>query len=111
MKKITDHIKGSLITLGLSPLIFGGIVFTAIRYAASIAVNPRKALSIAYMVDQTANVDANGRIDETISARAARARNNKRPWGCVLCRLLDAVQSNHCANALKHDTHNPTKEP
>ena len=42
----------------------------------------------------------NGRV-ETISSRAGRARASGRVWGCVLCKILDDIQPNHCANAMK----------
>ena len=41
-----------------------------------------------------------GSYNETISERSARARNKGKVWGCVLCRILDAIQKNHCNNAL-----------
>lgn len=37
---------------------------------------------------------------ESLSKRAAKARNKGRRWGCVLCRLLDAVARDHCTKAL-----------
>lgn len=52
------------------------------------------------MIDETCNTDANGRVNETISKRAALAQQRGTRWGCVLCKLLDAVQTNHCENAL-----------
>jgi hypothetical protein len=45
-----------------------------------------------------------GSFDETISERAARARNGGKRWGCVLCRVLDRVLSpkkrDHCDTSL-----------
>ena len=42
-----------------------------------------------------------GSYNETVSRRAAYARDAGRPWGCVLCRLLDKVNPGHCDNAKK----------
>lgn len=109
MASIIDRLKKSGAMLALSPLIIVGSLFTIARYTVATITNPRKALNIAYMVDQTSNVDTNGLIDETISARAAKARNGGKRWGCILCKVLDFVQSNHCTNALKNDIHNPEK--
>lgn len=41
-----------------------------------------------------------GASNETISERAAKARNAGREWGCVLCRFLNRVNPGHCDNAL-----------
>jgi len=42
-----------------------------------------------------------GAYNETLSCRAAKARNNQRKWGCVLCKILDSINTNHCDTALK----------
>lgn len=86
--------------LAIFPLIFVGLFFTAFRYMACIITNTGKAWNIALMVDETCNVDANGKVNETISERAAKAKETGRHWGCILCRVLDAIQSDHCAHAL-----------
>lgn len=89
--------------IALFPLLFIGLVFVAFRYLYSIITNTDKALNIADMIDQAANVSANGRLDETISARAAKAQIAGRKWGCILCKILNAIQTDHCKNALAHD--------
>lgn len=83
------------------PIILLGLVFTALRYVTCIFTNPEKGWHVALMVDETCNVDANGRVNWTISARAAKAWYAGHWWGCVLCKLLDAMQSEHCAKALE----------
>jgi hypothetical protein len=50
--------------------------------------------------DEGGNIATGGAPNETISERAAKARNAGRKWGCVLCWLLDRVQKGHCDNAL-----------
>lgn len=87
----------------LYPLLVLALVYTALRYLTCIVGNPAKAWNIALMIDETANVDVNGRVDESISARAAKAMYARKPWGCVLCWVLDRVQTNHCQNALADD--------
>jgi hypothetical protein len=61
-----------------------------------VIVNPRRAWVIAVAHDQLANAAANGNPDETVSSRAHRARVEGRLWGCLLCRALDWVQTEHC---------------
>jgi hypothetical protein len=37
---------------------------------------------------------------ETLSKRAAKARDKGKRWGCIVCRWLDRVKANHCTDAL-----------
>lgn len=53
--------------------------------------------------DQLWNARLGGDEDETISGRAAKARNAGRRWGCVLCRLLDWIDPDHCNNSIEAD--------
>jgi hypothetical protein len=96
-------VKRRLGLLLLYPLLLIGLAWTSLRYLGCVARNPDKAFRIALMIDETCNVDANGRVNETISARAAKARNAGRRWGCVLCRVLGWVQPRHCDRALAND--------
>ena len=59
--------------------------------------------NIAIGIDQLGNAILRGDPDETISSRSAKARNNGKIWGCVLCRLLDWLDPNHCNNSLEVD--------
>ena len=70
-----------------------------VRYLWAIATNPRRATRIAIGYDQLVNVAANGSEDETISSRADRARAGGRRWGCVLCKLLDSLDPDHCSKS------------
>lgn len=58
-----------------------------------------RAWRVAISNDQTLNAALGGSEDETLSSHAARARSEGRLWGCVLCRLLDKFQPNHCTNS------------
>lgn len=78
-----------------------GCVFSILRFITCVFMNPSKAWNIAYEVDVMSNVGANGERNTTISARAARARDAGRKWGCVLCKILNRFQKNHCDIALK----------
>lgn len=89
-----------LVLIALAPLLALGLLLTGVRYALAIIGSPTKALRIAVMVDELSNVGLNGRRNETISARSAKARDAGRRWGCVLCRVLDFVQPGHCDRAL-----------
>lgn len=84
----------------LYPLLLLALAFTALRYAWAVATSPAKATAIAYMIDETANVGLNGKVDTTISGRVARARARGRRWGCVLCWMLDRLEPGHCARMI-----------
>jgi hypothetical protein len=58
-----------------------------------------RAWRIAIGYDRMGNAAAGGDPRETISARAYRAMQSGRRWGCVLCRLLELFQKDHCAKA------------
>jgi hypothetical protein len=66
---------------------------------AAIVAGSGRAWSIAIGYDQLANTATGGNVDETISSRANRARKEKRAWGCILCRLLDWIDKDHCTES------------
>lgn len=53
--------------------------------------------------DQFVNALTDGDLDETISARAARAAENGKQWGIELCKFLNAFQANHGPQAQAGD--------
>lgn len=52
--------------------------------------------NVLVALDETGNAMMGGDPEETISSRAAKARNAGRRWGCLLCRLLDKLDPGHC---------------
>jgi hypothetical protein len=83
----------------LALLLVPGLLFGLLRYPSAALVAPDRAWRIAIGIDQLVNVAANGDEDETVSSRADRARAEGRRWGCVLCAVLDWIQTDHCQNA------------
>jgi hypothetical protein len=59
--------------------------------------------NIFLAVSQVLNVLLGGDPDETLSSRAGKARLNGRAWGCILCKVLDRLDKNHCTNAIEND--------
>jgi hypothetical protein len=59
--------------------------------------------NVLIALDQLVNAFALGDPDETVSSRAAKAMQEGKRWGCVLCRLLDFIQTNHCLRSLEPD--------
>jgi hypothetical protein len=60
----------------------------------------RYVLSVLIALDQLVNALFGGYADETVSFRAATARKRGERWGCVLCKLLDWIDPNHCSKTL-----------
>lgn len=54
---------------------------------------------IAKGYDRVGNAATGGMDTETVSSRANRARAEKRRWGCVLCRVLDWIEEDHCSKS------------
>jgi len=83
----------------LLPVLVLAPLLALVRYLWAMATNPGRAWGIARAFDRVFNVAANGDERETVSSRAARARDEGRRWGCVLCRLLDRLDTGHCDQA------------
>jgi hypothetical protein len=97
-----------------SPGRYGGRVAIATANLAEAAwsAEPKPFL---LALDCWANALAGGNPTEWLSSRAANARARWRAdvdtpadrraylWGCVLCRVLDAIKANHCADSLQAD--------
>lgn len=88
--------KQRAILIALVPLLALVTVLWWVRFFWSVVFSPRKAWKLAISQDQNGNTALNGNEDETLSSRAARARDSGKRWGCILCRLLDAIDHNHC---------------
>lgn len=103
------NIRKNLIVAALWPPLVLACAYVLLRYWWAVFQNPGKALDMAYMLDESANVGMNGKVNTSISARAGRARSRGRWWGCALCRILDAVQANHCARAVRSESAEASK--
>jgi hypothetical protein len=51
-------------------------------------------------LDELTNAILLGDPRETISSRADKAMNEGKRWGCVLCKLLNYIQKDHCQKSL-----------
>lgn len=71
-------------------------LLSALQMLWSVLVGSPKAWRLAKAFDRVANAATGGQDTETISSRAHRAVTEKRRWGCVLCRLLDRFEKDHC---------------
>lgn len=60
----------------------------------------RYLFGVLVALDQLCNALLAGYPDETLSTRAARARASGQRWGCLLCRLLESIDRDHCTRSL-----------
>jgi hypothetical protein len=88
--------KARLILICFLPLLALAAVIAFVRYLYTVLVAPDKSWKIAISFDQLFNAASNGNEDETVSSRAGRAKRENKKWGCVLCKLLDVFDKNHC---------------
>lgn len=57
----------------------------------------RYLFKIGVVLSMLINVILGGHVGQTMSHRANSARRDGRRWGCVLCRILDAIDPHHCS--------------
>lgn len=86
-----------LLVCALAAVLALGWMFCA------VLANSARGHRLAVSFDQLANTAFGGDEDETISSRAGKARLKGRRWGCVLCRVLDWFDPDHCANNIELD--------
>jgi len=79
----------------LFPLLLIALMWWVVKYVWSVIVDPSHAWDLATSVDQTANAAFNGNMDETISSRAGRVKDDEK-WACLLCKFLDRLDKDHC---------------
>lgn len=54
-------------------------------------------------LDQLVNVIFGGEEDETVSSRIAKDRRRGRKFACVLCKILDWIDPDHCEKSIERD--------
>lgn len=85
-----------------------GVASVHLAGAVVLLYRPRPTesygLNVAIGLDEFGNAITGGDPDETISSRAAKARNEKRLWGCVLCKVLAWITAtDHCTLSIEPD--------
>jgi len=76
------------------------VILANLAAPISILLGGSRGWGVVQTNDLAANAATGGHPREYISARAARARNNGKAWGCWLCKQLDSIDPNHCDKAL-----------
>lgn len=73
------------------------------KKAEATAVYSPYYIRVLIALDVFINVIFNGNLDETLSARSARAATEGKRWGILLSKFLDLFQRNHGAQAVASD--------
>lgn len=90
---------GRFAMLGIWCLCMLAGLVAGVRMLGYIAVDSQRAWRMAKAYDRVGNVAIGGVDTETVSSHAYRAEQEGRRWGCILCKLLDRVQRNHCKDS------------
>ena len=99
-----QHRLSMLVVWGLCQI---AAVIASLWMLAAALTGSRRAWTLAVAHDQLANAAFGGHEDETLSSRAGKAALEGKRWACVLCRLLDRLDPNHCENAIEPDEGKP----
>lgn len=70
-----------------------------IRLIWGIFTNSDKAWDMLVAFDRIGNAALNGNPSETISSRAYRGTLEGNTGWCILCKILDDIQKDHCKNS------------
>lgn len=106
LEKHKDEIENFLEPIFIICLLLVWVAFTPwviLKTLYCAFANPHRAWRVLVGLDVAANAVLNDDTIQTISKRAALARNSGKRWGCVLCKLLDKADKNHCDKQLKDD--------
>lgn len=97
------HLLGLWLVCQIAALI------AAVWMLLAAITGSRRAWKLAVSYDQLANTAFGGDEDETLSSRAGKAARKGKRWACILCKLLDALDPDHCENSIEHDRGKPVK--
>jgi len=111
MIAVLSAVKRRVLLLVLWALCQVASAVAALWMLASILAGGTRVWTIAVAYDQLANAAFGGDEDETISSRAGKARRRGKRWACLLCRLLDALDPDHCEKSIESDRGRPPPEP
>jgi len=91
--------KEKLGLLALTTIIMVFIPLALLRLVFGILTNSTKAWNVLVAFDRVGNAALNGNPSETISSRAYRGTLEGNKSWCILCKILDYIQPNHCKNS------------
>ena len=104
MKAAIQHRLALLAIWALCQLV---AIIASLWMLVAALTGSRRAWTLAVAHDQLANAAFGGHEDETLSSRAGKAAHEGKRWACVLCRLLDRLDPNHCEKSIEPDRGRP----
>ena len=102
--RVVSHRLSMLAIWGLCQI---AAVIASVWMLVAALMGSRRAWTLALAHDQLANAALGGDEDETLSSRAGKAARQGKRWACVLCRLLDRLDPNHCEKSIEPDEGKP----
>lgn len=103
MKKLTavgKYILETLILLALTIVAKFVEPIASIKLFIVVFINHKSAWQILKAYDILGNFYLNDYSGMTISERSAEAREDKKKWGCKVCKFLDFFDKKHCDKSL-----------
>jgi hypothetical protein len=88
--------KEKLGLLAITLFIMCCIPFALLRLIFAILTNSEKAWNVLVAFDRVGNAALNGDPRETISSRAYRGTIEGNKSWCLLCKILNEFQPDHC---------------
>lgn len=95
--------KKRLILLGLWLLCGVGGLLVWLYQLTQVVWATDRCWRMCLQWDDLGNAALGGQPDETLSTKCALACRQGKWWGRLACRLLDAVDPGHCAQAVAFD--------
>lgn len=83
-----------ILLIALAVVVTAPVV--ALAWLAQTIVQSPRAGTAARAYDQLGNAVLGGDPQRTVTERAGKAMKEGRRWACVLCKLLDRIDPDHC---------------
>lgn len=97
--KVPEVLRERLIILALFIICQGAVFLAFWKMMYCLFFSTDRSWLVLQAYDRLANVAINGNGKETISSRANRGTLEGNKGWCLLCRLLDYIEKDHCAKA------------
>lgn len=91
--------KTRLVVLLIYPIAMISAIVAAVFIPITALVGSERSWNMLVALDRLGNAATGGQSDQTISDRANTAWHQGKAWGCVLCKILNWIQRNHCQDS------------
>lgn len=97
---MVNYIRSVIFGIIFAIVLLIGDIYSFLIMVISLFTKSKRFWTIVLAKDQAFNASIGGSEDETLSSRAGRANIRGDKWACVLCKILDYIQKDHCKNAI-----------